>query len=71
MLNNPRIPRHKKGAQRTTRALRGLEEGAVDTFAKEEKGRLLTDFYANLFRATEKQADLPKWVDFGQAVRAP
>ena len=38
----------------------------MDTFDKEEKGRLLTDFYTNLFRATEKQADLPKWVDLNK-----
>ncbi len=49
-----------------TGAFRGLEEGAVDTFDIDEKGRLLTDFYANLFRATEKQADLPKWVDLNK-----
>ena len=62
VLNNPRLPR-QKSAQQRTRALRGLEEGAVDTFDREETGRLLTEFYVNLFRATEKQADLPKWVD--------
>ncbi len=66
MLNNPRIPRQKKGAQQRTRTVRGLEEGAVDTFDIDEKCRLLTEFYANLVRATEKQADLPKWVDLNR-----
>ncbi len=38
-------------------------EGATDTFDAAEKGKLLTDFYANFFRATEKQMNLPKWAD--------
>ena len=70
ILSNPRLPRRtKKGSQQRTRPLSGVEEGAEDTGDSAEKGALLTDFYANLFRATEKQAILPKWADLKRRFR--
>ena len=40
-----------------------MEEGAEDTCIIEEKKTLLTNFYTNLFTATEKQVTLPKWAE--------
>ena len=63
VLSNPRMPRRRIVAQHRIRALRGTEEGAEDIFDVEQKGKLLTDFYENLFEATKVQKYLPKWVD--------
>ena len=53
VLNNPRMPRRRLVAQHRIRALRGTEEGAEDIFDAEQKGKLLSDFYENLFEATK------------------
>ena len=59
------MPRRKPVAQQRIRALRGTEEGAEDTF-EAEKGKMLTDFYASLFKATAIQRELPKWVNLSK-----
>ena len=57
----PGFPHLSEGSQQGARALRGMEE--LDTFDTAEKAKLPTDFYASLFKATEKQEALPTWVD--------
>ena len=57
------------GAQQISRPLRGVEEGAEDTWVLEEKKKLLTNFYTNLFSATDKQKTLPKWADLERKFR--
>ncbi len=37
--------------------------GDGDIYDTETKAKLLTEFYENLFEATEAQSILPKWVD--------
>ena len=66
VLSNPRMPRRRLVVQHRIRALKGTEEGAKDIFDAEQKGKLLTDFYENLFSATEVQKELPKWVDLNK-----
>ena len=43
-----------------------MEAGAEDNFELEQKGKLLTNFYASIFEATEVQKCLPKWVDLNK-----
>ena len=69
ILNNPRLPRRRKGGQPRIRSLRGTEPGAQDTYDPEAKAALLTRFYPNLFKATECQSELPAWVDLGKWFR--
>ena len=66
VLNNPIMPRRRLVVQHRIRALKGTEEGAQDIFDAEQKGRLLTYFYENLFEATEVQEELPTWVDLNK-----
>ena len=61
-LSNPRAPGVKKRGQQL---IRGLCSGAPDadiSFDPVEKGQLLTQFYGDLFRASECQSELPQWV---------
>ena len=55
VFNNPRMPRRRIVAQHRIRALRGTEEGAEDNFDAEQRGKLLTDFYENLFEARKSR----------------
>ncbi len=64
VLNNPRKPRRRPIANQRVRALHG--EGQVedeDAYDIDTKSKLLTEFYENLFEATEEQSILPQWVD--------
>ncbi len=70
ILNNPRIPRRTiKGAQQGIRALKSTEEGAEETWDSGEKSALLSELYGKLFKATDMQANLPKWVDLERKFR--
>ena len=57
------MPRRKVVAQHRVRTLRSNEEDAEDTIDGEKKSKILTDFYTDLFKATDVQKDLPRWVD--------
>ncbi len=65
VINNPRAPRRKKGAKQLIRGLGSGVPGEAVSFDPDYKGALLTEFYTNLFKATETQEVLPSWVRLG------
>ena len=52
----------RKKGQQLIRGLCSGAPGAEISFDPEEKSKLLTQFYGDLFKATECQAELSKWV---------
>jgi len=62
ILNNPRAPRQRKATQNRIRGLKSTEPEAAISFDMDFKSDLLTEFYTDLFKASEVQSALPQWV---------